>query len=51
MVNERLTITTSLDAGDFFSPSTNDWLVVSTHLKNISQIGNLPHFRGEEKNI
>ena len=27
------------------------WWFHSTHLKNISQIGNLPHFRGEEKNI
>ena len=26
-----------------------DWLVVSTHLKNISQNGNLPHNRGENK--
>ena len=26
-----------------------NWLVVSTHLKNISQIGNLPPSRGENK--
>ena len=25
------------------------WLVVSTHLKNMSQIGNLPQIRGENK--
>ena len=27
------------------------WLVVSTHLKNISQIGSFPNFRGENKKI
>ena len=27
------------------------WLVVSTHLKNTSQIGNLPQIGGENKNM
>ena len=27
---------------EYFSKIGNDWLVVSTRLKNISQIGNLP---------
>ena len=33
-----------------FSSRNQDWLVVSTHLKNISQNGNLPHVgRGENE--
>ncbi len=33
-----------------FAVQVNNWLVVSTHLKNISQIGNLPQI-GVKKNI
>jgi len=29
----------------------DDWLVVSTHLKNISQMGNLPQIAVKIKNI
>jgi len=33
------------------SSSNNDWLVVSAHLKNISQNGNLPQIGVKIKNI
>ena len=29
----------------------DDWLVVSTHLKNISQMGNLPHIEVKINNV
>ncbi len=41
--------TKKLVKGD--SPGTNDWLVVSTHLKNISQNGNLPQIGVKIKDI
>jgi len=48
----RFKVNTSSTVGGFFTtPIEQFWLVVSTHLKNISQIGNLPQIGVKIKNI